>query len=140
MYPLSLKRRGHVHDLRPGGDPRFLEHDGKAPLLGQHAGDEVLLVGAGRRPPAPPECVPEGPVWRHEAVTQVSREEPQGVARRVLLESAIPHFACGSWVGECAIAFMGLGFAKNLGGLAHSNELRTFTTLQMPTRLVADRG
>ena len=80
-----------MHLLRPGGDPCFLEHDGKAPLLGRHAGDEVLLVGAGRRPPAPPECVPEGPVWRHEAVAQVPREEPQGVARHVLLESAIPH-------------------------------------------------
>ena len=80
-----------MHLLRPGGDPRFLKHDRKAPLLGQHAGDEVLLVGAGRRPPAPPECVPEGPVWRHEAVAQVPREEPQGVARHVLLESAIPH-------------------------------------------------
>ena len=89
--PLVPERRGHVHLLRPGGHPRFLEHDGKAPLLGQHAGDEVLLVGAGRRPPAPPECVPEGPVWRHEAVAQVPREEPQGVAREVLLESAIPH-------------------------------------------------
>ena len=55
------------------------------------AGDEVLLVGTGRRPPAPPECVPEGPVWRHEAVAQVPREEPQGVARHVLPESATPH-------------------------------------------------
>ena len=40
--PLVPERRGHVHLLRPGGDPRFLEHDGKVPLLGQHAGDEVL--------------------------------------------------------------------------------------------------
>ena len=37
--PLVLERRGHVHLLRPGGDPCFLEHYGKAPLLGQHAGD-----------------------------------------------------------------------------------------------------
>ena len=51
----------------------------------------------------------------------------------------VRHFACGSWLGECAIAFMGLGLAKSLGGLAHSNELLTFTTLPMPTRLVADR-
>ena len=95
--PLVPERRGHVHLPRPGGDPRFLEHDGKAPLLGQHASDEVLLVGAGRRPPAPPECVPEGPVWRHEAVAQVPREEPQGVARHVLPQSAIPH-RHGRWV------------------------------------------
>ena len=32
--PLVPERRGHVHLLRPGGDPCFLEHDGKAPLLG----------------------------------------------------------------------------------------------------------
>ena len=31
---LVPERRGHVHLLRPGGDPCFLEHDGKAPLLG----------------------------------------------------------------------------------------------------------
>ena len=82
--PLVPERRGHVH-------PCSLEHDGKAPLLGQHAGYEVLLVGTGRRLPAQPERVPEGPVWWYEAVAQIPREEPQGVARRVLLESAIPH-------------------------------------------------
>ena len=76
VHPLSRpERRGHVHLLRPGGDPCFLKHDGKAPLLGWHAGDEVLLVGTGRRPPAPPERVAEGPVWRYEAVAQVPREE-----------------------------------------------------------------
>ena len=32
--PLVPERRGHVHLLRPGGDPCFLEHDGKAPLPG----------------------------------------------------------------------------------------------------------
>ena len=32
--PLVPERRGHVHLLRPGGDPRFLEHDGKAPSWG----------------------------------------------------------------------------------------------------------
>ena len=32
--PLVPERRGHVHLLRPGGDPCFLKHDGKAPLLG----------------------------------------------------------------------------------------------------------
>ena len=32
--PLVPERRGHVHLLRPVGDPCFLEHDGKAPLLG----------------------------------------------------------------------------------------------------------
>ena len=32
--PLIPERRGHVHLLRPGGDSCFLEHDGKAPLLG----------------------------------------------------------------------------------------------------------
>ena len=52
----------------------------------------------------------------------------------------VMHFACGSWVGECPIAFVGLGFAKSLGGLVHSNELRTWTTLRMSIRLVADRG
>ena len=74
--PLVPERRGHVHLLRLGGDPCFLEHDGKAPLLGYHAGDEVLLVGTGRRPPAPPKRVLEGPVWWYEAVAQVPREEP----------------------------------------------------------------
>ena len=53
VYPLS---RGHVHLLRPGGNPCFLEHDGKAPLPGQHAGDEVLLVGTGPRVSASSEC------------------------------------------------------------------------------------
>ena len=28
----------------------------------------------------------------------------------------VRHFACGSWVDEFAIAFVGSGFAKNLGG------------------------
>ena len=46
------------------------------PLPGQHAGDEVLLVRTGRRSLVPPECVPEGAVWRDEAVGQVPREEP----------------------------------------------------------------
>ena len=32
--PVVPERRSHVHLLRPGGDPCFLEHDGKAPLLG----------------------------------------------------------------------------------------------------------
>ena len=32
--PLVPERRGHVHFLRPGGDPCFLEHDGNAPLPG----------------------------------------------------------------------------------------------------------
>ena len=32
--PLVPERRGHVHVLRPGGDPCFLENDGKAPLRG----------------------------------------------------------------------------------------------------------
>ena len=32
--PLVPERRGHVHLLCPGSDPCFLEHDGKAPLLG----------------------------------------------------------------------------------------------------------
>ena len=34
VCPLVPERRGHVHLLRPGGDPCFLEHDGKAPLRG----------------------------------------------------------------------------------------------------------
>ena len=76
VYPFVPERRGHVHLLRPGVDPCFLEHDGKAPLPGYHAGDEVLLVGTGRRPLAPPERVPEGPVWWDEAVAQVPGEEP----------------------------------------------------------------
>ena len=54
-----LKRRGHVHLLRPAGDPCFLEHGGKAPLLAQHAGDELLLIGTGRRPSASSDCVPD---------------------------------------------------------------------------------
>ena len=41
---LVPKRRSHVYLLRAGGDPCLLEHDCKAPLLGQHAGDEVLLT------------------------------------------------------------------------------------------------
>ena len=73
--PLVPKRRGHVHLLRPGGDPCLLEHDGKAPLLGQHAGDEVLLIGTGRCPPASSECVPEGPVRQDEPVAQVPGKE-----------------------------------------------------------------
>ena len=52
----------------------------------------------------------------------------------------VRHVACGSWVGECPIAFVGLKFAKNLGGLVHSNELRTWTALPMSIPLVADRG
>ena len=32
--PLVPEHRGHVHLPRPGGDPCFLEHDGKAPLPG----------------------------------------------------------------------------------------------------------
>ena len=88
--PLVPKRRGHVHLLRLGGNPCLLEHDCKAPLLGQHAGDEVLLIGTGRRPPASSECVPEKPVRPDEAVAQVPGEEPEGVARCVLLESAVP--------------------------------------------------
>ena len=32
--PLVPEGRGHVHLLRPDGDPCFLEHDGKAPLPG----------------------------------------------------------------------------------------------------------
>ena len=28
----------------------------------------------------------------------------------------VRHFACGSGVGECPIAFVGFGFAKSLGG------------------------
>ena len=32
--PLVPERRGHVLLLRPGGEPCFLEHDGKAPLQG----------------------------------------------------------------------------------------------------------
>ena len=32
--PLVPERRGHVHLLRPAGDPCFLEHDGKSPLPG----------------------------------------------------------------------------------------------------------
>ena len=59
----------------------------------------MLLVGTGRRSPAPPERVLEGPVWRDEAVAQVPREEPEGVVRRVLLESAVPyrHRRCICW-------------------------------------------
>ena len=83
-----------MHLLRPAGDPCLLEHDGKAPLLGQHAGDEVLLTGTGRRPPASLECVPEGSVQWDEAVAQVSGVVPEGVARRVLLESAVPCWHC----------------------------------------------
>ena len=52
----------------------------------------------------------------------------------------VRHFACGSWVGECPIAFVGLGLAKSLGGLVHSNGLWTWTTLTLPTRLGAHRG
>ena len=86
--PLVRNRRGHVHLLRPGGDPCLLKHDGKAPLLGKHTGDELLLIGTGRRPPASSECVPEGQITRDEAVAQVPGQEPEGVARRVLLESS----------------------------------------------------
>ena len=75
--PLVPERRGHMHLLRPGGDAYLLEHDGKAPLLGQHAGDEVLHIGTGRRPPASSECVPEGPVRCDEAVALV-QERSQG--------------------------------------------------------------
>ena len=32
--PFVPERRGHLHILRPGGDPCFLEQDGKAPLPG----------------------------------------------------------------------------------------------------------
>ena len=60
--PLVPLRRGQVHLRRPGGGPCLLEHDGKAPLLGQHAGDEVPLIGTRRLPLALSECVPEGPV------------------------------------------------------------------------------
>ena len=81
-----------MHLLRPGGDPCFLEYYGKVPLLGQHAGDEVLLVGTGRQPPAPSEFVLEGPVPQDEAVAQVPGEEPLGVVRRILLEPAVPHW------------------------------------------------
>ena len=62
----------------------------QGPLLEQHAGDEVLLIGTGRRPPASSECVPERPVRWDEAVAQVPGEEPGDGARRVLLESAVP--------------------------------------------------
>ena len=89
--PLVPERHGHVPLLRPGGDPCFVEHDGKAPLLGQHAGDEVLLVGTGRQPPALSERVPEKPVRRDEAIAQVWGGEPEGGVRRVLVESAVPH-------------------------------------------------
>ena len=89
--PFVPKRRGHVHLLCPGGDPCLLEHDGKAPLLGQHAGDEVLLISTGHGRPASSECVPEGPVSWDQAVAQVPGEEPEGVARCVFLESAVPH-------------------------------------------------
>ena len=34
LYPIVPERRSNVHLLRPGGDPCFLEHDGKAPLPG----------------------------------------------------------------------------------------------------------
>ena len=78
--PLLPKPHGHVHLVAPGCDPCLLEHDGKAPLLGQHAGDEVLLIGTGPRPPASSECVPEGPVRWDEAVAQVPGEEPESVA------------------------------------------------------------
>ena len=88
--PLVPKRRCHVHLLRPGGDLCLMEQDGKAPLLGQHADDEELLISTGRRPRASSECVPEGPIWRDEAVAQVPGEEPEGVACRFLLESAVP--------------------------------------------------
>ena len=51
----------------------------------------MLLIGTGRRPPAPSEWVPEGPVRWDEVVAQVPGEEPEGVVRRVLLESAVPY-------------------------------------------------
>ena len=80
-----------MYVMCPGGDPCLLEHDGKAPVLGQHAGDKVLLISAGRRPPASSEGIPEEPVRGDEAVAQVPGEEQEGIARRVLLESAVPH-------------------------------------------------
>ena len=48
-------------------------------------------MGTGRRPPASSECVLEGPVRWEEVVAQVSGEEPEGIVRRVLLESAVPY-------------------------------------------------
>ena len=80
--------------MSQGGNPYVLEHYGKAPLPGVHACDEVLLVGAGCRPPAPSEVVSEGSVRRAEAVAQVPGKEQEGVVSRVLLESAVPH---GRW-------------------------------------------
>ena len=63
-----------------------------------------------------------------------------GSAPGQVILPVVKHFACGSWVGEFPIAFVGLQFAKNQGGLVHSNEFGTWTALPMQTRLVADRG
>ena len=88
---LVPERGGYVHLLRPGGDPRLLEHYGEAPLPGQHSRDEVLLVSAGRRPSALPESVFEGAVRRDETVAPVPGEQPEGVVRRVLLRLGVSH-------------------------------------------------
>ena len=80
-----------MHFLRPDDDPCLLEHDGKAPLLGQHAGDEVLLIDAGHQTAASSDCVPVKPVRGNEAVAQVPGEEPDGATSLILLKSAVPH-------------------------------------------------
>ena len=76
-----------------GGVPLLPERRGHDPCFG----DEVLIVRTGRRPPAPPERVPEGPVWRDKAVAQVPCEEPKGVVSLVLPQPAVPHRHC-RWV------------------------------------------
>ena len=86
VYPLSRSIAATCISL----SPCLLEHDGKAPLLEQHAGGEVLFIGTGRRPPASSEGVPERPVRWDEAVAQIPGKESEGVACRVLLASAVP--------------------------------------------------
>ena len=81
----------------------------------------MLLIGTGRRPPASSECVPEGPVRWAEAVAQVPGEEPEGVTRRVLLESAVlcPHRRGVRWGSKVPGVCRGHGVwgACSQGGL-----------------------
>ena len=118
--PFVPESHGHLHLLRPGGDPCLLEHYGTTPLLGQHAGDEVILVGTDRRPLGPSECVPEGQVRRDEAVAQDPAQGPQNVVRRILLESAVPHRhrrgVCRGWQGPAGRRGQEVRGARPQGG------------------------
>ena len=102
-----------MHLLRPAGDACLLEHDGKTPLLGQHAGDEVLLIGTGRRTPASSEYVPDGLVRSDRAVGRFQersqRASPSASSWSQLSRAGITGGSAGTAKSPGCAGAMGFG-------------------------------